>query len=333
MAITSDWHIHSHNSCDEASLLVAELVRDAGTLGIADFGLTDHLHTPFNLPEVEASRREYLAANPSPWFHFGVEVSCVSRWELDEIAAGNGGDSPGYGIRRGGPAGAPPAIGLTEDDCTRLGVEFVVGGTHWPLYVEFERDAVIRDYHRQNMFLAVHPRVDIVAHPWWWMGHWRDDDGKYRTQPWLDDFSRIPSSFHDEFAAALKQQDTAAEINLSAMLLTDRYEERFKRQYLEYLAYLSGEGVALAIGSDCHDRRYADLDFDAAASMLDTVGIDPETCWRLPPRTRVETTAQRHSATESGRERLARPAAEQCFTTPRPSTTRRRITFPRGNRP
>ena len=40
------------------------------------------------------------------------------------------------------------------------------------MYIPYERQAVIRDYHRQNMFLATHPLVNIIAHPWWWSGRW-----------------------------------------------------------------------------------------------------------------------------------------------------------------
>ena len=46
MTITSDWHIHSRNSCDEASLVLRELVSEAATAGITAFGVTDHIHTP-----------------------------------------------------------------------------------------------------------------------------------------------------------------------------------------------------------------------------------------------------------------------------------------------
>ena len=47
MKITCDWHIHSRKSCDAACMTVADLVRDADGRGICDFGLTDHLHTPY----------------------------------------------------------------------------------------------------------------------------------------------------------------------------------------------------------------------------------------------------------------------------------------------
>lgn len=280
--ITSDWHTHSRNSCDGACIPVAHLLARAGEKGITDLGLTDHVHTRYNLPDLAASRKEYLACAPSPRFHFGVEVSCMSQWELDEIAAGRA-ENPVYGLREGGPAGGALAIGLTAEDIGHYGVEFVVGGTHWPMYVPLEREAVIRDYHRQNLFLAAHPLVDVVAHPWWWMGKWQDADGRYRTDPWLDDFSKIPASMHDEFAGAVREHQTVVEINLEAMLLTGCYVEAFKRQYLDYLAGLKARGALLCVGSDCHDADYHS-DFATAAGMLESVGIAESDLWRLAPR-------------------------------------------------
>ncbi|NOZ20200.1 MAG: hypothetical protein GXP25_03835 [Planctomycetes bacterium] len=282
MSLTSDWHIHSRNSCDSAALPVAELVRSAEEKGIRDYGLTDHIHSTFNLPDLAASRKEYLANAPSPRFHFGVEVSCMSQWELDEIATGKY-DRPVYGLRKGGPPGAPLAIGLTDEHIKAYGIEYVVAGTHWPMYVPLEREAVIRDYHRQNMFLATHPLVDIVAHPWWWHGHWQDDDGRFTAEPWFDDFGHIPKSLHDEFAAACIERNTVVEINISANLLNRRYPQHFKEQYLDYLADLKAQGVRLCVGSDCHSATY-DTDFETAEDMLDRVGIRDENLWRLPPR-------------------------------------------------
>ena len=284
MTLTSDWHIHTHNSCDEAALAVPDLVAAAAALGISDYGITDHIHTPVNLPDLEASRRDFLACNPSPRFHFGVEVSCVSAWELEEIAAGGRG-KPVYGLRQGGPAGAAPAIGIAREDLERLGVEYVVGGVHWPLYVPFERETIIRDYHRQYLSMAAHPLVTIIAHPWWFMGHWRDADGRYTTDPWLDDFRKVPLSLHDELAAAAVEHGKAVEINVGACLMNGSYPETFTAQYLEYLAFMKGRGVRFSLASDCHSRCYAP-DFEKAAGMLESVGIRDEDLWRLPPRVR-----------------------------------------------
>jgi len=263
-------------------MMVSELIRRAAEKGIRDFGLTDHIHTPFNLPDIAASREEFLANSPSPRFHFGVEVSCVSQWEIDEIATGKY-NAPVYGLRSGGPANGPLAIGLTAEDIETYQIEYVIGGTHWPMYVPMEREVVIRDFHKENMFLATHPLVDIVAHPWWWHGHWRDSKGRYSDEPWLDDFNKIPKSMHNEFATAAIEHDTVVEINIQAMLLNSSYPERFKGQYLQYLAELRLQKVNLCTGSDCHSAHY-EVDFEAASLMLDSIGIKDEDLWCLPQR-------------------------------------------------
>jgi histidinol phosphatase-like PHP family hydrolase len=283
MTITSDWHLHSRNSCDSASLVLRELVSEAAAAGITDFGVTDHIHTPYNLPDLAASREEFLACSPSPRFHFGVEVSCFSAWELAELAKG-GHEQPVYGLRRGGPPGGELAIGIGADELRTYGVEYVVGGAHWPMYVPVERQAVIRDYHRQNLFPACHPLVDIVAHPWWWMGAWQDAAGNYPGEPWLDDFTVIPQSLHDEFAAALLEHGKVFEINISAILLNPQYPQRFARQYMDYVAGIRARGVAICIASDCHDPHYRAIDFETPARLLESVGIDTDDLWRLPPR-------------------------------------------------
>lgn len=284
MKITSDWHIHSRNSCDQAAMAIEDLILEAEAKGIKDFGITDHLFTPHNLPDLSKSRAEYDQCNPSPRFHFGVEASSVSRWELDQLAADpHCVPNPAYGIRSGGPSDTVPAIGIAREELAALGAEYVVAGTHFPLYVEIERQTVIRDYHRQNIFLATHQLVDIVAHPWWWHKHWQNDDGTFTGKPWFDDFRHIPQSMHDEFAAALVETDTKAEINLGATLLNPHYPDRFKEQYLEYIADLKAKGVQLCTSSDCHAEHYT-VDLEAGAAMLDRIGITEDDLWRLPPR-------------------------------------------------
>ena len=289
MHIISDWHIHTRNSCDDACLPIHEIVDKVRAKGICDFGISDHLHTPYNLADIYRSRQEYLANNPSERFHFGIEVSCVSQWELDEICRGEHND-PVYGLRQGGVPGGALAMGLTAEDIESCGIEYVVAGTHWPMYDPFEVEAIIRSYHRQNMFLATHRLVDIVAHPWWWAGDWQDSDGMYRTKPWLDDFGRIPKSMHDEFAQACREYGKVVEINLGAMILKPTspvppdpsYPEQFHKKYLEYLGYLKSLGVKFSIGSDCHNHY--DFDLTKAEQMLESVGIEDKDIWILPPR-------------------------------------------------
>lgn len=269
-------------------MTVADLVAEAAGKGIRDFGLTDHLHTPYNLPDIVRSRTEFLSIPPSAHFHFGIEVSCVSQWEIEEIARGRN-DNSTYGIRSGNRPGCELAIGATEEDLRKYQIEYVVGGTHWPMYVPLEREAVIRDYHRQNMFLATHPLVDIVAHPWWWTGHWQDSKGNYQSEPWFDDFGVIPRSMHNEFAAATVESGTKVEINIEAIILNPHYPRGFVSLYLEYLADLQSQGVRLSIGSDCHSAHY-DVEFEEVGQMLERAGIADD-LWCLEPRTNEQSLA------------------------------------------
>jgi len=117
--------------------------------GIEEYGLTDHIHTAYNLPDIVSARRDYLASRPPANFHFGVEVSCVDQRECDRVAAGDytaWGDEPVYGFRDMTDYTGQMAIGITPDEIRELGIEYVVGGVHWPLTVSEDRDALIRNY-------------------------------------------------------------------------------------------------------------------------------------------------------------------------------------------
>jgi histidinol phosphatase-like PHP family hydrolase len=287
MRITADWHVHTPASCDCAEngtgVALETLLARAPELGLASFGVSDHVFTGYNLDELFRSREAFDAAPFNPHFHFGVELGCVSRWEVEEIESGRRLASV-YGLLEGGPPGAEPALGFTEEDKREYGVEYVIAGVHRPLYVEQTREAVIADFHRQLLFLAQHPLVDVIAHPWWWgASTWRSEDGTYRSDPWLDDFGKIPLSMHDEFAAAATARGKAVEINLKGCLLNPAYPEDFGRQYVDYLAYLHERGVRFSVGSDAHGPGYAP-DFERAGELLDPLALCENDLWGLPPR-------------------------------------------------
>lgn len=265
MIFNDDWHIHSEHSCDDACMKIEDLVKGAAEKGIDRFGITDHIHTPFNYPDIVNSRKAYKN-NSFENFLFGVEVSCVSQWELDKIAAGAGGALT-YGIREGGPANVKLAIAIDEDYIALNEIKYVVGGTHWSMYVGHKAKDIVKDYHRQNMFLSEHRLVDIVAHPWWYYGPCEDG--------WLTDFSMIPQSMHQEFAKSCIENHKLVEINLSAMLLNWRYTEKFKQEYIDYLVLLKEYGVKFSIGSDCHNQFY-DIDFQKSSDMLEAAGFVSE---------------------------------------------------------
>ena len=269
--IKSDFHIHTKHSCDSACMTYDTLTAMARSKGICLFGITDHVHTPYNHGDIEASYEDFCVHKTGD-MHFGVEVSCVSQWELDRIAAGDHQGDITYGIRQGGPENCRLAVAVDEGFIERNGIEYVVGGTHWLMYKEYTRKNLIDDYHRQNMFLAQNKHVDIIAHPWWYMGPFKDADGRYTTLPWFDDFDVIPKSMHMEFADALVKNNKYHEINLEAIVLNQQYTDRFRKQYLEYLVFMQEMGVGFTIGSDCHDAGYR-IDFAVSGRLLDAYGI------------------------------------------------------------
>lgn len=286
MRIRSDWHIHTrHSPCGKPEATMELIRRQAAEAGIETLGVSDHLHCHLSEPAVLASRREYDALADRDGVLFGLEVSCLRRYDVAENER-RGEDGSLYGYLPGGPADDELAIHLPAELVERVRPAYVIAGVHWPLDAPPEREAVIRQYHRQYVFLAGHPDVDVVAHPWWWATPhhwdvtWRDEDGVYNSLPWFDDFGAIPRSMHDELAAAAREHGTAIEINAGAFFANRSYPDRFKRQYCEYLAYLKDAGVTFAMGSDSHAPGYA---ADRAAHLqrvADELGLDEGDLWR-----------------------------------------------------
>jgi len=223
---------------------VSSLLEKAREAGLREFGLTDHLHCPLNVAALEASRREFDSLDPPEFFHFGVEVSCLRKYDRvrNEKA---GADGVIDGRHPGGPLSGPdaePVVYFPESLYRDLRVEYAVGAAHLHLAGGGSFDKAIRLYHRQHLFLAAHPLVNILGHPWWW-------DAWAHKQ---SDFARIPSSMHRELAAALVETGTLLEVNLGAMLLNPHYAPGFIPKYLDYLALMHESGVRFSVGSDSH---------------------------------------------------------------------------------
>jgi histidinol phosphatase-like PHP family hydrolase len=107
----------------------------------------------------------------------------------------------------------------------------------------------------------------------------------YSSLPWFDDFAAIPFSMHDELAAAAREHGTAIEINAGAIFVNARYPERFKSQYLDYLAYLKDAGVAFSVASDSHHAGYDDR-LRLIEPQLDALGLTEGELWRPDKETR-----------------------------------------------
>lgn len=278
MRVHMDWHVHSrHSPCGKPEADLAKILREARAAGITFLGLTDHLFGPLTEPSVRAARAEYDALSDRTGFLFAIEVTCLRRHDVNE-AVRLGPAASIWGQQKGGPAGDELTVYMPKGLLVEVRPAYVIGGAHGTLGVPIEREAVIREYHRQNVFLACHPGVDIVAHPWWWQGAWQDADGMYRTAPWFDDFSAIPRSMHDELASAAKEHGKAIEINAGAIFVNPAYTDRFKQQYLEYLAHMKDAGVTFSVASDSHYPGY-DTRLRLIERELDALGLSEDRLW------------------------------------------------------
>ena len=252
MIIRSDWHIHTEASYD-ASLPLREILEKAQEKGIEKLGITDHLN--FNdrafVGNLLQSVRDVKALQPQfPQLVMGVELTPIEKPEFDYIA--KTGTREGY---------EPPImdklydieLAMSKEELMALGVRYAVGGAHWRVDVPHAKqlpvdlDAIIREWHRQQLWLTCDERVTILAHPWY--------NGRAL---WYADFDMIPRSMKMELAAALKEKGKFVECN-EGVLCSPKTTELFRHQYAEFMRELFEMGIPVTYGSDSHSVYAPDL--------------------------------------------------------------------------
>ena len=249
--IHSDWHIHSEYSYD-AALPLETIARAAIDQGMVRMGITDHVN--FNdesyLSDLRRSAEGVKEAQKKyPFLVLGVELTPIEKPEFDYIA--KTGTREGY---------VPPIqdkpfdieLACTKEELRALGVRYAIGASHWRVDVPFakkldpDREATIREWHRQQMWLACDERVTILGHPWY--------NGKGL---WYEDFTVIPRSMHDELAAAMVENGKYMECN-SHFSRAAKATEKYRYQYAEFLREMFEKGIPITYGSDCHNN-YTDM--------------------------------------------------------------------------
>lgn len=243
--IKSDWHIHSKYSYDACNKLEV-VAENAKEFGLKWVGITDHLN--YNdksfIGDLTASANAVKEAQEKyPYMVLGVELTTVPLPELQYCAK--------TGTREGyvEPITDKPyevGLALSKEELKKFGVRYAVAAAHWDLSVPVAQrkgqsiDNVIKDWHRQQMWLAVDERTTILAHPWW-------------NVRWFEDFSVISRSMNEELACALKQNGKYVECN--SCFFTERKKgtsEKFRNQYAEFLRELFEKGLKITYGSDSH---------------------------------------------------------------------------------
>lgn len=245
--IHSDWHIHSENSYD-ASLTLDKIAQYAREKNLCRVGITDHVN--YNDKDFIGDLHRSAAAvkeaqKQYPFMVLGVELTPIEKPLFDYIA--KTGTRDGYVA----PSQSTPfaiELAVTKEELTALGVRYAIGASHWRVDVPNARalpqdlDDSIKEWYRQQMFLACDDRVTILGHPWY---HGRGI--------WFEDFSVIPHSMHMDIAAALKENGKFAECN-PVFFFSERTSEKFRRQYAEFLRELFEMGIPITYGSDAHNR-------------------------------------------------------------------------------
>lgn len=253
--IHSDWHIHTDASYD-AKLPIETLIQRAQEQGLRRFGVTDHAN--FNdekflgdLRRSAQSVQTHQAQYPS--MVSGVELTPIEKPLFDYIT--KTGTREGYvPVIQDTPYGIE--LAATKEYLMSLGVRYAIGAAHWRVDVPDRNNAdnslsvVIREWFRQQMYLACDERVTILGHPWW-----------HGTGLWYEDFSAIPQSMNEELAAALLENHKYAEMN-AHFLISRKTSDKFRYQYAEFMRFLFEKGIPITYGSDCHggeDQDYPDM--------------------------------------------------------------------------
>jgi len=250
--IHSDWHIHTTSSYD-AHLPIETLIKRAQEQGLRSFGVTDHAN--FNdekfLTDLRNSAESVKRLQAScPEMVAGVEFTPIAKPQFDYIA--RTGTRDGYvPVAQDTPYDIE--LAASKEELIALGIRYAVGASHWRVdvadvsAVDNGIEAQIKEWYRQQMWLACDERVTILGHPWY-----------HGKQLWYEDFSVIPQSMHADLAAALRENGKFAECNSSAFFNPDKTSDRFRHQYAEFLRFLFESGVRITYGSDCHGEDYPD---------------------------------------------------------------------------
>jgi len=249
--IRSDLHIHSEYSYD-ASLTLDTLAAKATEQGLVQVGVTDHAN--FNdekfLSDIRRSAEAVARMREEHSFMLlGVELTPIAKPEFDYIA--KHGSNEGYIPPE---SGTPYGIELaaTKEELKALGVRYAIGASHWRVdlpnakSMPTELGGCIKEWYRQQMWLACDERVTILGHPWYHGGG-----------IWYEDFDVIPRSMKMDIAAALKENGKIVECN-SHFFYANRASEKFRHQYAEYLREMFEMGIRVSYGSDSHNG-YSDL--------------------------------------------------------------------------
>jgi len=244
----SDFHIHTkYLGCANESMEVAAILAECARLGVSCLGITDHLNSLDKLDLHRPIKRDLLAAQTAIDLYFGVELNFC---EMDGEFA------------------------FSAEVKAQLGFQFAIGGVHSTYLEEFDPEAIVGIQHRHHLKTCRDPLVDVLVHPYWL------SPGEFKRKGWelFDSMDAVPESYARELGQVARETGTAIEINSAAILVNPAYSERYRREYVEYLAAVAAEGPRFALGSDAHNLGHLGT-VTAAWQVAGQLGLGPERIW------------------------------------------------------
>jgi histidinol phosphatase-like PHP family hydrolase len=237
--------MHSEASYD-SKLSLEAIYEGMKQNGFSLMGITDHANyndTSF-LGDIKRSAeivKEFQKTHSG--IILGVELTPIEKPEFDYIA--KTGTRDGYVA----PVQSTPydiELAMTKEEMVELGIRYAIGASHWRVDVpggknlHTDLDVCIKEWYRQQMWLACDERVTILGHPWY--------SGE---SLWYDDFSVIPHSMNVDIMSALKENGKYVECN-SGMFWDPVTTEKYRKQYAEFLRECFEMGIPVTFGSDSH---------------------------------------------------------------------------------
>ncbi len=244
-----DYHIHTaHVGCANETMQVPDIVAECERLGVESLGITDHLNTLDQLDLHRRIREDIEALDTDLAVYFGAELN------FD------------------GPDGD---FAFSEEIKEEYGFQFAIGGIHSPYLDEHDLEKMVEIQHRHHLKTCRDPLVDVLVHPYWF------HKGKFdeRGWPWFDSMEAVPEAFARELGQVARETGTAIEINTAANLESARYSDRYKEEYVAYLAILAEEGPCFATASDAHDIEKLGT-IGTAWKVAAQLGLTAERIWR-----------------------------------------------------
>ena len=244
-----DFHIHTkYLGCANGTMEVPAIVAECERVGCTDIMITDHLNSLDRLPDHVPIRKDIAGLDPAINVFFGVELNFL----------GCDGDLP-----------------VSEEIKEQAGFQFTIGGIHGAYIQQYDIEQLVAVQHRHHLLVCANPLVDMLVHPYWF----RRGGFNNKGWPWFDTMKAVPDSLARELGQASAETGTAIEINACAIFAGDGYSERFKAEYVDYLAVVADAGATFSLGSDAHDISHLG-NIAMVWDIAERLGLSEQQIWR-----------------------------------------------------